>query len=523
MAHPLEWVPVGSILSYTTDELWRLPTIDWAVCEGQQLLADDWPELFHAIGYTNGGKDGVFKVPDLRGVFLRGATEAEEVGKHLPYTTGAPREPLGVPVHHNSTQFSITETRYGTLNQCDAKTFGRYTDGFSCFNVICSDKETRPVNVSFHYIIKLRSSPYVPTGAVAPFAGRSELVPKENWTICNGGRLEQEQALELYKVIGDRFTNCEESFFNVPDLGGQFVRGVDNGAGRDPDVHARVAPNGEEGDLVGTNQDQATGLPTGPHKFVVKVDYYIKDCTREAAAPSGDFLHRGGNKALAPFIGGDNETRPTNVFLNYFIQKDINDGTFPVGLIIAHAGTQPPSDTHWALCDGSERARQGAFNHLFRVVGTIHGAPSDKTFNLPDLRGRFIRGTDYAGKSVRGVDPDRFDRFSPAKGGAEVGPGSVQDWSTAKNNLWCLDMLCEEKSGGLSGTGRAQKIAKMTENPTWYPMTGGDQEVSSFAQAIVVTVFISIFLDETHFGVSKLLGQIPVKEEKLRLSIPKIF
>ena len=66
MAHPLEWVPVGSILSYTTDELWRLPTIDWAVCEGQQLLASDWPELFHAIGYTNGGKDGVNQLDGRR-------------------------------------------------------------------------------------------------------------------------------------------------------------------------------------------------------------------------------------------------------------------------------------------------------------------------------------------------------------------------------------------------------------------------------------------------------------------------
>lgn len=67
-----------------------------------------------------------------------------------------------------------------------------------------------------------------------------------------------------------------------------------------------------------------------------------------------------------------------------------------------------------------------------------------------------------------------------------MGPGSVQEWSTAKNNLWCLDMLCEEKSGGLSGTGRAQKIAKMTEETTWYPMTGGDSEVSVHATSLLL-------------------------------------
>ena len=39
----------------------------WALCDGQTLLAPNYPGLFQLIGYTYGGIGKGFKVPDLRG------------------------------------------------------------------------------------------------------------------------------------------------------------------------------------------------------------------------------------------------------------------------------------------------------------------------------------------------------------------------------------------------------------------------------------------------------------------------
>lgn len=83
----------------------------------------------------------------------------------------------------------------------------------------------------------------------------------------------------------------------------------------------------------------------------------------------------------------------------------------PTGAVSAYAGTTAP--TGWLLCDGSAVSRvvQAA---LFAVIGTAHGSgDGSTTFNLPDYRGRFLRGRD-AGQSR---DPDASSRTAMASGG----------------------------------------------------------------------------------------------------------
>lgn len=73
----------------------------------------------------------------------------------------------------------------------------------------------------------------------------------------------------------------------------------------------------------------------------------------------------------------------------------------PVGAVVAFARMVPPDG--WLACDGAavSRAEYGA---LFGVIGTLFGAgDGDLTFNLPDLRGEFVRGLDAG----RGVDVGR--------------------------------------------------------------------------------------------------------------------
>ena len=62
-----------------------------------------------------------------------------------------------------------------------------------------------------------------------------------------------------------------------------------------------------------------------------------------------------------------------------------------VGFVLPYYGETAPPGT--LACDGSEISR-AAYNELFAVLGTKAGAgDGSTTFNLPDLRGQFVRGT----------------------------------------------------------------------------------------------------------------------------------
>lgn len=72
-----------------------------------------------------------------------------------------------------------------------------------------------------------------------------------------------------------------------------------------------------------------------------------------------------------------------------------------IGSVSAFAMPTPP--TGWLVCDGSAISRT-EYADLFAAIGTVWGAGDDvTTFNLPDLRGEFVRGFDAG----RGVDAGR--------------------------------------------------------------------------------------------------------------------
>lgn len=61
-------LPVGTVMYYAAN---KTPT-GWLVCNGATLDVDAYPQLFNVLGYTYGGSGNKFKLPDLRGEFLRG-------------------------------------------------------------------------------------------------------------------------------------------------------------------------------------------------------------------------------------------------------------------------------------------------------------------------------------------------------------------------------------------------------------------------------------------------------------------
>jgi len=81
-----------------------------------------------------------------------------------------------------------------------------------------------------------------------------------------------------------------------------------------------------------------------------------------------------------------------------------------VGMTVAFPTAVAPNG--WLACDGSAVSRL-TYVALFNMVGTTFGnGDGSTTFNLPDLRGEFIRGFDGG----RGVDPSRVFGSSQSDG-----------------------------------------------------------------------------------------------------------
>lgn len=82
--------------------------------------------------------------------------------------------------------------------------------------------------------------------------------------------------------------------------------------------------------------------------------------------------------------------------LNQIIDNKISDAlnsvdTTPAGTIISYGGTNAPEG--YLKCEGQAVSRT-EYSKLFDAIGTIYGSgDGNTTFNVPDLRGEFLRGT----------------------------------------------------------------------------------------------------------------------------------
>ncbi len=238
------------------------------------------------------------------------------------------------------------------------------------------------------------ASSFLPPGMIVPFAGDAAHVPA-GWMLCDGSAISRTTHNNLFATISINYGYGDNSTtFNLPDLRGTFLRGVDGGSGNDPDAGSRTASNlgGNIGDNVGSKQIAATALPTtsafvtnmenshthsgttssegihshtgttewqGNHYHYLKhgaANLTVKGEISVAEAPGvkirvlteddGDYLttentgtHRhsfstseavahthnistypNGSHSHSVNYGGDNETRPVNVNVNYIIK-----------------------------------------------------------------------------------------------------------------------------------------------------------------------------------------------------------
>lgn len=123
--------------------------------------------------------------------------------------------------------------------------------------------------------------------------------------------------------------------------------------------------------------------------------------------------------------------------------------TFPAGMIIPFAGPAENIPDGWMLCDGSPISRS-EYANLYKAIGVCWGTGDGATtFNLPDLRGMFLRGV--SGDS--GNDEDADSRVLLKDNGGNTGNnvGSYQGDAIRNITGVATGAPCEGYAGEPSG------------------------------------------------------------------------
>lgn len=179
---------------------------------------------------------------------------------------------------------------------------------------------------------------FLPVGIVLPYAGpladtdssatnlaqiRANLA-STGWLFCDGSSLPTQDYALLYGVIGNAFGGSGSNF-NLPDLRGQFIRGVNGGAQTDPDADSRTAGanGGNSGDKVGSQQNDAfqghehnyVNMIEGPNPLMTGEGLlpYIPDPVPATTTSMQEKSPDGTPRTAS-------ETRPVNVYMNYIIR-----------------------------------------------------------------------------------------------------------------------------------------------------------------------------------------------------------
>lgn len=186
----------------------------------------------------------------------------------------------------------------------------------------------------------------VPVGTVITFAGPSSKIP-DGWLICDGSQLDGSSAdyAQLYNILGNTWGGSGTNF-RLPDLRGQFLRGVDGGAGTDPDAASRTSKNGSNsGDDVGSYQTDETkshnhGVTDPGHNHGVTDPGHTHGIRSSSSDSNGGNNDYGNNHSRTNYTQssttgisinnattgvsvnntGGAETRPTNAAVYYIIK-----------------------------------------------------------------------------------------------------------------------------------------------------------------------------------------------------------
>lgn len=348
--------PAGAIAGFAGSA--TAATGGWLACDGMAYGMDRFPNLSGMISYNYGG-DGVsvFNVPQLQGQFLRGTAHStgrdpdaaqrhalntggasgDSTGSAQGYATAMPAglatATAGAHTHniskvphddHHAAWGASGPLAYNCMEWTDATTTSTAA-GDHTHTVIGGDAETRPANVSLQLLIasdNLASAP--PVGSIMPIGGDTTIISNlmslfaAGWLPCNGNKLRVADPMysALYAAIGTTYGSAPLQF-SLPDLRGYFVAGAGGARGA-----GAVQSQSKAGPPVvpmitttdGIHSHSIANIPTDTHVIDVVAGVDLAENNPTATPTSQDGAH---THAVS---GGDSETRPANVNVDYVIR-----------------------------------------------------------------------------------------------------------------------------------------------------------------------------------------------------------
>jgi len=169
-------LPVGTVVAFAgkissssdppSDSTTNIEVLGWMLCDGKSLGVSQYPDLFAVLGYLYGGGKDNFKIPDYRGIFLRGVDDSiaakdpdrskrkdPDPGKDGTNEGVGSRQQDALQTHKHEYAL-LNPTTGGTDNKAAMLVDGVKPLTSGPQEPALISEETRPKNVYVHYIIK---------------------------------------------------------------------------------------------------------------------------------------------------------------------------------------------------------------------------------------------------------------------------------------------------------------------------------------------------------------------------------
>jgi microcystin-dependent protein/alpha-tubulin suppressor-like RCC1 family protein len=442
------------------------------ICDGTAYSRSTYPGLFAVIGTAYGAGDGstTFNVPDLRGRFIRGisgtSTNDPDAASRIASNTGGNTgNQIGSLQADNFASHTHTYTNhsYNPGGANPGLTTSPYSTDQSINTGATGGSETRPKNLYANYIIVWNTP-----------AGNGDMYLANNNT-TTGNNTHQ----------GTETFNSTVNLNNLPvaTLGNFNLLGIDNSdilKTQPVNFPVNLFTNLTASMLATDTTAIVNSTAAFPSSGVIYIDNEAISYTGKTATTFTG-LTRGSNGSTA--ATHNNGAAVTNIGAPYPIGNTSTNVT--IGFIYSYSGSTVPSG--FLLCDGTTYSRTG-YPSLFAVIGTSYGAgDGSTTFNVPDLRGYYLRGVD----GTAGRDPDKATRTAMNSGGNtgnQIGSVQVDAFASHTHTYNQGSALSTQAQGG---TGSASNYG-YTNTSTNTGATGGNETRGKNAYCNFIICYNSI-------------------------------
>jgi microcystin-dependent protein len=335
----------------------------WVPCDGSSLPIAGNSALFNTIG-TNYGGNGTtnFDVPDLIGRVAIGAGQgAGLTNRNLGDTPG-------------SNQVSLSTAILPVADGGQGQPFNNM-QASETVNYIIDEAGIFPSrSVATPQVSGTSSVPPLTTSqsliaSIVPFAGS---VAPAGWAFCDGSIISKDAEPALFDLVGTTYGGDGITTFALPDLRGRAPVSVGAGQGVGLSPYVEGQSSGTETTTLLPNNVPVPPNPGVPYNNLqptLGLNYMI--ALVGIFPTQGAVAGEDGASALTPDIGGTASPELGQIALTA-------DNFAPLG---------------WALCNG-QALSINQNDALFALIGLTYGGNGTTTFDLPDLRGRIVVGTD---------------------------------------------------------------------------------------------------------------------------------